>query len=358
MPKLSVCIPVYNAEKYIATAIQSVISQTYTDFELIISDNSSTDNTVNVIRKFTDTRIKLLQNKKNIGMYPNFNRCLLASNAIYIKFLNADDFFINKRALELFVNVLDKNPNVGIVSCTAIPVNEKNQFIWAGFSSKIDKNVCKVYHHFLSSVNRTNILEKSPASSLVNVTFLDIGFSFFPDIKINGEKLINIIYRSGTDRFCLSPTHACLRKEIAREIGLFNQSVDSGWGNETEYWSRILLKSDFYKITAPLVAFRRHNSSGSQSVFKNQTQFKDLLINYNLIRKNCSSQLTLSSKAIGRISLNYNIVKYMIEKLITVRNVSTEHIRWALKKDYLFFLISLILFPCLFLAKKFGNDKI
>ena len=73
-PLISVCIPTFNSEKYIIECLQSVLNQTYTEFEIIISDNDSSDDTLNLIESFKDERIKIFKNEKNIGMGNNFNK--------------------------------------------------------------------------------------------------------------------------------------------------------------------------------------------------------------------------------------------------------------------------------------------
>jgi glycosyltransferase involved in cell wall biosynthesis len=116
-PKVSVLIPSYNYAHYIEEAIESVLSQTYQNFELIIVDNCSTDNTKEVVEQYIqkDSRIKLVINDVNIGMYRNYNKALLLANGEYIKFLNADDK-LNEKCLEIFVGILDTNQDVSVVT--------------------------------------------------------------------------------------------------------------------------------------------------------------------------------------------------------------------------------------------------
>ena len=75
-PLVSIGLPVYNGENFVAEAIQCVLSQTFSDWELIISDNASTDRTVHICREFAakDARIRVHQNKQNMGVCPNFNQ--------------------------------------------------------------------------------------------------------------------------------------------------------------------------------------------------------------------------------------------------------------------------------------------
>src|SRR4030042_1873242 len=87
--KVSVLIPAYNGEKYIEEAIDSVLNQTFTDFELIISDDKSTDKTEKIIRQYAkkDKRIKFIKNSTNLGCCKNINSLILTSCGEYIKIL-------------------------------------------------------------------------------------------------------------------------------------------------------------------------------------------------------------------------------------------------------------------------------
>ena len=90
--KVSVCIPVYNCEPYIAECIDSVLKQSLQDFEIIVLDNKSTDGTLSVVGRYSDPRIRVIRNDTNIGMIGNWNKALEAATGKYIKLLSADDF--------------------------------------------------------------------------------------------------------------------------------------------------------------------------------------------------------------------------------------------------------------------------
>ena len=75
-PKLSVCIPVYNGAAFIKETIDSVLNQNFKDFEIVIVDNQSTDNTISIVKSYSDPRIKLFINETNIGMIPNWNKAM------------------------------------------------------------------------------------------------------------------------------------------------------------------------------------------------------------------------------------------------------------------------------------------
>lgn len=115
-PKISVLMPAYNAEKYIADSIQSIRNQTFKDFELIISDDASTDRTWEIIHKFKrkDKRIKIFRNNKNQYIAVNRNILVKHSKGKYIAWQDADDISINDR-LQSQYDFMENNPGVGIL---------------------------------------------------------------------------------------------------------------------------------------------------------------------------------------------------------------------------------------------------
>lgn len=112
---ISILIPVYNRESIIEETVQSALSQTYTNIEVIIIDNASTDNTWTIIEQLAkkDTRIKIYKNKSNIGPVRNWFECIKAANGIYSKILWSDDL-ISKNFLEETSKYLE-NHSVGFV---------------------------------------------------------------------------------------------------------------------------------------------------------------------------------------------------------------------------------------------------
>jgi glycosyltransferase involved in cell wall biosynthesis len=118
-PKVSICIPTYNYAHYITDAIESVISQTLRDFELIIIDDCSTDNTVEIVKKYLtlDARIKLYNNIKNIGLENNFNRCIELASGKYVKVMCADDL-LEPTCIGKSVKLLEEHPSASLLSCS------------------------------------------------------------------------------------------------------------------------------------------------------------------------------------------------------------------------------------------------
>lgn len=123
MVTVSVIIPVYNVEKYIAETIESVLAQTYQDFEIIIVDDESPDNSIEICRRFTDERIRIFQ-QKNRGLAGARNTGIRHSQGNYIALLDSDDLWLSEK-LERQVNFLETHPQVGVTFCPAEFMNEE-----------------------------------------------------------------------------------------------------------------------------------------------------------------------------------------------------------------------------------------
>ena len=102
---ITVLMPVYNGESYLQEAIESILSQTFTNFEFLIIDDCSKDNSINIINSFNDKRIKLVINKKNIGQSRTMNLGLMRAKGKYIARIDQDDVSYNNR-LESQINVI------------------------------------------------------------------------------------------------------------------------------------------------------------------------------------------------------------------------------------------------------------
>ncbi len=113
-PKVSVIMPLYNTEKYVREAIQSILDQSFTDFELIIIDDASTDGSRDIVKSFNDPRIIFIENKLKGTIVKSRNQGLEMSRGEYIAPLDSDDI-ASKNRLAVEVDFLDKNPEFGLV---------------------------------------------------------------------------------------------------------------------------------------------------------------------------------------------------------------------------------------------------
>ncbi|MDR3639323.1 MAG: glycosyltransferase [Isosphaeraceae bacterium] len=127
-PTLSVCLPTYNRARYLRESLPSVLNQTYEDFELIIGDNCSTDQTEQIVREYarTDNRIIYLRHDANIGAMKNGFALLNAARSKYIACFHDDDVMMPGH-LASSVKVLEENPGVGFAHCGAIEIDSEGK---------------------------------------------------------------------------------------------------------------------------------------------------------------------------------------------------------------------------------------
>lgn len=128
-PKISVVMPFYNAEKFLDTAIQSILHQTFSDFEFIIINDCSTDNSDSIVRKYlSDPRIIYTVNTTRVGISKNLNSGILKARALIIARMDGDDISELTRLEKQFFT-LKTNPNISIIGSSADVINEKDQVI-------------------------------------------------------------------------------------------------------------------------------------------------------------------------------------------------------------------------------------
>jgi glycosyltransferase involved in cell wall biosynthesis len=111
-PRLSVGLPVYNGEKYLAEAIEALLGQSYPEFELIISDNASTDGTADICRHYesADPRVRYFRQPRNIGLAPNHNFVADQASGEFFKWAASDDLY-ERNLLERSIAALDEHPH-------------------------------------------------------------------------------------------------------------------------------------------------------------------------------------------------------------------------------------------------------
>ena len=221
-PKVSIGMPVYNGADYIAESIASVLAQTYRVFELIVCDNCSTDNTKEIVRGFSDPRIRYIRNPKNLGLVGNANRCLELATGEYIGILHHDDVMMPDN-LERKVRLLDEHPNVGFVHSNIILIDSKGEVvswnIWSEDSRRdyIESGM-KVFQRFLA--------------------YFPLGASIFIGAVL-------------------------ARRECYERLGGFSSELPHC--NDGEMWMRMSLFYNVACIGTPLVKYRVHPMSTSSN---------------------------------------------------------------------------------------------
>lgn len=154
-PTLSVLMPVFNSELFVADAIKSILNQTFSDFEFLILDDASTDKSVGIIKGFEnkDPRIKVFQNEKNLGVVESRNKLINLSKGKYIAWIDSDDIAFENR-FEEEIKFLEQHPEIGMVGAYPVIIDEngKKTGKWC-FETDPQKLKIELFFHspFLSS---------------------------------------------------------------------------------------------------------------------------------------------------------------------------------------------------------------
>lgn len=211
MPKVTVIIATYNAIAYLPSTIDSVIKQTFTDFEVLIVDDGSTDETVDWVSKLVDPRVRLIS-QANQGVAVARNQGITGARGEYVAFLDADDLW-EPTKLEKQVKCLEENPLVGLVNTSIVNIDEQGKPLGAVNASDVEGNVLKY------------IVE---------------------------ENLI------------LCGSAPMVRRSCLEAVQGFDQKLMSA--EDWDLWIRLAARYDFAVIREPLVLYRQHLNSKSNNI--------------------------------------------------------------------------------------------
>jgi len=153
---------VYNGERFLKQAIQSILSQTYGDFEFIIIDDGSTDRTPEILRTLAhqDERIKIITNQTNLGLTKSLNKAISQAQGKFIARMDADDIAVPKR-FERQIEYIETHPEVGIVGCAYEFIDESGAVIGEKHPPLTNKKIKRILIRFNPFLHSSVIMRKS-----------------------------------------------------------------------------------------------------------------------------------------------------------------------------------------------------
>ncbi len=292
-PKISVIMPAYNASKYVGRAIQSILDQSYGNFELLIADDGSTDKTRSVIDKFQDKRIKKFHNSKNRGKVYTNNKLLKEAKGDFITFQDADDFSDVER-LETLLSAFLRDKELGMVG--------------------------------------SNVIYCKPNGKPIRSS----------DYPLQYEKIIAGL----PNHFHFTGASVMIRSEIVRKTGGYNEYFNKG--GEDPYWVGVIALSEkFENMKAPLYYYRLTANSLSRSL-SNSWQIICLDVVKELLKQRIETGMDdlergdfqkLKDLEKKLIEQNKNNENWIIERSI-YRDIQNGFLFRAHKKALYFFITS------------------
>lgn len=257
-PKVSVIIPTYNRAKMLKKCLGSVLSQSFQNFEIIISDDGSTDNTKEIVKNYQtqDDRIKYIWQENSGNPTKPRNKGIKEARGEFIAFLDSDDEWLPKK-LEKQIALFQKNKksNIGIVACNVLTFNVDNK--------KIKKYKIPNYKNAFKELLARNFIFGSASMVMI-------------------------------------------KKEVFDEVGLFNENISSL--EDWEMWLRITKKYDFDKVEDYLCCLTVHNGNrGKDTSQKLLEKEKDLQVILNRYKKYYEKYPAIKSRL-----LRYEGTKYIL----------------------------------------------
>lgn len=236
IPTISVVLPVYNAEKYIRKSLESILAQTFTDFEILLVDNASTDSTIEILKSYTDPRIRIIINPSNLGLIASLNIGLNSARGKYIARMDHDDIALPERFQKEY-DFLESHQDIVLVGTWSNIMDSNENFIRI-HKNPLQNNVIKYELMFGNTITHPSIM---------------------------------------------------MRRDIVNAVG----GYDSAWINTEDYnlYSRLIRNHKLANIGEPLINYRVHgasltNEASSQVVMHENTK--------KMIRLNISNYIPLS----------------------------------------------------------------
>jgi glycosyltransferase involved in cell wall biosynthesis len=253
MPLISVIIPVYNGEKTIRETIESVLKQTFSDWELIIINDGSQDSTLEIVFSIQDTRLKVFS-YPNAGLAASRNRGIAQASGEYISFIDADDLWTTDK-LEAQLQVLQANPQAAVAYSWTKCIDEFGQVSRRGTQISVRGDVYK---------------------NLLVVNFLE-----------NGSNLL-------------------IRRQALNEVGSFDESINivADW----DMWLRLAARYHFEAVSSPQILYRVSASSMSANVLRMEAESLQVI-------ERAFTQAPESVEHLKKYSLG-NTYKYLTYKAI------------------------------------------
>lgn len=246
-PLVSVCIPTYNGEKYLQEALESLLNQTYSNLEIVVSDDRSSDNTLKILHSYK-TRSKIpfkIESHEPTGIGANWNHCLKFASGKYVKFLFQDDT-LHPECISRLMSYANSFPEAGLI------------------------------------YSRRNFIIEDPTN--VSQEFIDYYgtlHTHWEDLIVNDgcisgqEYLRDRAFLNSPKNKIGEPSNVLLKRSVFEDIGFFDENMKQAL--DSDYWYRVMTKYDVVFINEALANFRLHSKQASTINKENRELDQDLI---------------------------------------------------------------------------------
>ena len=292
-PKVTFIIPCYKLAHLLTECVDSVLAQTYGDFEVLIMDDCSPDDTPGVAQSFCDPRVKYIRNETNLGHLRNYNKGIGLARGEYIWLISADDYLLQPYVLARYMDVMEAHPEVGYICCAGMEVSNDVKKL-AEYTLKANRDTIFKGHAFLRELLYCRNI-------------------FAPSVMVRS---------------------ACYTK-----LGCF--PVDMPYAGDGYIWGLYALYHDVAFLAEPMVAYRIHNLSMTDSILNSKP---DICVDDDLA---VLWRLHDSIKNAGYVRLAKDCC----------RAIGYEYARLAMGKRFRFRQISMTLQQCDDSVRRFAKNS-
>ncbi|BCX13527.1 MAG: hypothetical protein KatS3mg085_059 [Candidatus Dojkabacteria bacterium] len=230
-PKISVIMSVYNSQAFLRDSIESILKQSFKEFEFLIVDDNSSDDSYKIIKTFTDERLKIFKRDKNHGLTANLNYLIQKSNSPYIARMDADDIAEPDR-LKIQYEYLKSNPEVSLIGTKAKIINEQNKILG-------EINVPNSFEQILSKIFIQNVFVH-PTLMFTKDSILKVGM-YDENFKKAQDYHLILKYLA----------HNLILKNLDQELLLYRihqKSISKSKSNEQEEYALKVLEWAYKEI--------------------------------------------------------------------------------------------------------------
>lgn len=225
-PTVTFIVPCYKLAHLLPACVNSILSQTYGDLEVLIMDDCSPDNTPEVARSFRDPRVKHIRNEPNLGHLRNYNKGIGLARGNYVWLISADDYLLRDYVLQRYVDLMEAHPKVGYTFCPGAAVGsgaDPGFERWVSYGQRIHGKVDRIFkgHNLLKALLKMNTIVA--ASGLV-------------------------------------------RRECYERVSVFR--MDMPWACDWYLWCLFALHYDVGYFSEPMVCYREHEHSMTNQLWK------------------------------------------------------------------------------------------
>ena len=223
-PTVSFVVPCYKLAHLLGECVESILGQTYRDFEVLIMDDCSPDNTAEVAQSFTDPRVRHVRNEPNLGHLRNYNKGIELARGKYVWLISADDRLRRPYVLERYVRLLDEYPKIGYVFCPGVRLRSGQELDVLDYSVHGDHDAIFDGRQFFAQLVKANTIVA--ASTLVRRTCYETVSKFPLDMPWAGDWYLWCVFALKFDVGYLAEPMVCYREhELSMTTTLMNRDA-------------------------------------------------------------------------------------------------------------------------------------